>query len=231
MIARLLALLMAVALPLADAAAQNAAAGADDVEYKPPMRGAPARRVGGSSRGLAKLPAVAVLAPDHLGLTISEQPSLYWFVSRATAVRIEITLIDAQGLKPLVETSVVKVEPGIHRFSLADFNVRLRPGEEYQWSVSLVPDESQRSTDVVSQGAVKLVAPPPELEPRLAGLAGEARAKALASAGIWYDALAALSEGISGAPADRGLRVKRAALLDQVGLKDAAAFERQAAAR
>lgn len=229
MIARLLALLIAFSLPFADVAAQSAAAGSEDIEYQPPMRGAPARRVGGSSRGLVKLPAVAALAPDHVGLTISEQPSLYWFVSRETAVRIEITLVDAQGLKPLIETSVVKVAPGIHRFSLAEFSVRLLPEEEYQWSVALVPDESQRSTDVVSQGVVKLVAPSPELRARLPGLAGEARAKALASAGIWYDALAAISEGIAGAPADRALRERRAALLERAGLKDAAAFERQAA--
>ena len=225
----LLAWVVAIGLPLGDALAQAAAATADDIEYKPPTRGAPARRVGGSSRGTEKLPVIAVLAPDHVGLTVSEQPALFWFVSQATGVRIEITLIDSQGVKPIVETSIARAAPGIYRFSLAEFNVRLKPDEEYQWSVSLVPDEGQRSTDIMSQGAVKLVALPRELAARLAGLPTDAHAKAFASAGIWYDAFAALSEAITRTPADRSLREARAALLDQVGLSFAAAYERQAA--
>jgi hypothetical protein len=224
----LLACIVALGLPLGDALAQAKAPAAGEIEYKPPPRGAPARRVGGSSRGTEKLPAIAVLAPEHIGLTVSEQPALYWFVSQATGVRIEITLIDAQGVQPIIETSITRASPGIHRVSLADFNVRLKPEEEYQWSVALVADEGQRSTDVMSQGALKRVAPPGDLAARLAAQPMEAQAKALASAGIWYDALAAISEAVARAPSDRALREARAALLDQVGLSAVAAFERQA---
>jgi hypothetical protein len=193
------------------------------------VRGAPARRVGGSSRGGDELPMIAVIAPDHVGYTVSDQPSLYWFVSKRSPVRVEITLIDSAGVKPVLETSVTSAEPGIHRFSLAEHNVRLKPEEDYQWSVSLVGDDQQRSNDIVSQGALKLVPPPPQLQSRLAGAPREARAGVYAAEGLWYDAITALSESIARQPADRALRAARAALLEQVGLKDAAAFERAAA--
>lgn len=223
--ARMLATALALLFLLPDASAQQAA-GKDAPEYKPPVRGAPARRVGGSSRGAEEMPFVAVIAPDHVGHTVSEQPSLYWFVSKRSPVRVEITLIDSTGVKPVVETSITSAEPGIHRFSLAEHNVRLRPGEEYQWSVSLVADDKQRSNDVVSQGALQLVAPPAQLQSRLAGLPRNAQAGVYAAEGIWYDAIAAVSESIAREPADRALRAARAELLEQVGLKDAAAFER-----
>lgn len=226
MIARLIAIALALGLLAPQASAQQAAPAQDAPEYKPPVRGAPARRVGGSSRGAEELPFVAVIAPDHVGHTVSDQPVLYWFVSKRSPVRVEITLIDSSGVKPVVEASITSAEPGIHRFSLADHNVRLKPGEEYQWSVSLVADDKQRSNDVVSQGALQLVALPPQLQAKLAGQPRSAQGRIYAAEGIWYDAIAALSEDISRYPSDRALRAARAALLEQAGLKDAAAFER-----
>ena len=42
--------------------------GAQDVEYKPPARGAPKARVGGSTRGMTSALTMTVIAPDHTGL-------------------------------------------------------------------------------------------------------------------------------------------------------------------
>lgn len=167
-----------------------------------------------------------VLAPDHVGLTISEQPNLYWYLSRPTQVRIEITVIDEVGIRPIVEERVPQAEgPAIHGFSLAQSKVRLKPGVEYQWSVALVLDAAERSNDVISGGVIKRVAPPAELAPTSAEDPVR-RAANLASAGLWYDAVDVLSHAIEANPAERGLRDARAALSEQVGLKEAAAFDR-----
>jgi hypothetical protein len=48
-----------------------------------------------------------------------------------------------------------------------------------------------------------------------------------AEAGLWYDALSLLSERIEAAPTDADLRRQRAALLEQVGLRQAAEFDRR----
>jgi hypothetical protein len=45
--------------------------------------------------------------------------------------------------------------------------------------------------------------------------------------GVWYDAIAALSSQIDATPEDPTLREQRAALLDQVGLSEVAAYDRR----
>jgi hypothetical protein len=188
------------------------------IVYTPPLRGAPLRRIGGASRGNESLPAVFVLAPEQVGLTTSEAPVLYWYLSGPTKVRVELTLIDEKETAPLVEVPVKPLAgPGIQSLRLADTPVKLKPDVEYQWTVSLVPDDKERSNDVISGGVIKRVARPANLDQRPA---------ALAAAGLWYDAIAELSQQIEARPNDASLREQRASLLDQVGLKEAAAFDR-----
>lgn len=227
---------MALAQAPKDAPAQPAAAGpsaatraAPAVAYKPPSRGAPQRRVGGASRGAtATAPGVSVLAPDHLGYTLEEQPELYWFISRPSPVRIELTLIDGKSPSPTKEVVLKGAESaGIHRFSLREHGVRLAPDTDYEWSVAIVPDADNRSADVLSGGALRRVAPDAALAAKLQNLAGTARAAALAEAGIWYDALATLGRQLEAQPPDLAAKAARADLLDQAGLKEAAAFERR----
>src|SRR5262249_44535388 len=64
--------------------------------YKPPLRGAPGGRVGGGTRGASgrDIFVLSVLAPDHTGLTIQEQPSLFWFISNDTSLPVELTIVD-----------------------------------------------------------------------------------------------------------------------------------------
>ena len=54
-----------------------------------------------------------------------------------------------------------------------------------------------------------------------------ARASAYAQAGIWYDALDAISNAIEANPNDASLKEQRAALLKQVGLSQAAALDQK----
>lgn len=223
--------LLAGILPAAIQAAEPPLAQASQApSYVPPLRGAPSRRVGGSSRGTHEtLPLVSVLAPDHVGLTIQPQPVLYWFISKPTRVRLEITLIDTSGVKPLLELPLAEVSgPAIHAIDLAHHGVTLQPGIEYQWSVALVPDASERSGDVISAGAIQRVEPPAVLRDRLSGAPVLALPPAdLAGTGLWYDALHALSLQISRQPGNNALRAQRAALAEQIGLPQIAAFDRE----
>lgn len=228
---RLSLLLLLLALGLPGAQAQQAK---DDEAaaptYVPPQRGAPQRRVGGSSRGFeSALPRVLLLVPDHVGLTVSEHPRLYWYLSKPTNVRVEVTLIDDKGETPLIEYAVPEAKgPAVHRIDLSAHKVQLKPGVTYQWSISVVPNVRERSNDVMSGGALRRVAVPPNIAARQAQSASKAQlARAYAAEGIWYDAIALYSELIEENPADRRLRDARAALLEQVGLKEVAAFDRR----
>jgi len=188
--------------------------------YKPPMRGAPGGRVGGGTRGTGREAFVlSVVAPAHTGLTTSEQPELFWFISSSSSHPVEFTVVDPQKSDPLLE---LRIEPpvsaGFHKVRLADHGVRLAPGVSYQWYVAVVPDSGRRSKDILAGGSIERVSPPDGLPASIAKASKSDVPSMYAEAGLWYDAVAALGELIDRAPTDRALLDQRAALLRQVGL-------------
>jgi hypothetical protein len=205
--------------PESSASKEVAAGAAQPVPvYKPPLRGKPRARIGGGVRSTAAdWPSLYVLAPEHTGQTISDQPSLFWYVDGplSASVPLMFTLFDDTTVEPLVETELPRPEhPGIQRIDLNRHGVRLEPGTEYEWTVALVVDPERRSNDIVAAGWIDRIEAPPGLE---AG-EGVSGARIYAEHGLWYDALAAVSDAIRADPADARLRASREALLRQVGL-------------
>jgi hypothetical protein len=188
--------------------------------YKPPLRGAPGGRVGGGTRGTPRdLFVLSALAPDHSGLTVQEQPTLYWFISGPTSFPVELTISDPRVPKPLVETRLPSpVAAGVHSVRLVDHGVRLSPGVQYRWFVAVVPDQGRRSRDILAGGTIERIDGPEGLRTQVAQASRESLPFIYAEAGLWYDALAAVSELIERAPDNREHRRQRAALLAQVGL-------------
>src|SRR5262249_13991168 len=110
---------------------------------------------------------------------------------------------------------------------LAAHKVALKPNINYQWSISVVPNPNERSNDVMSGGALRRVAMPDALAARRAQLAPAQLARAYAAEGLWYDSIGLYSDLIDKNPSDRKLREARASLLEQVGLKEVAAYDRR----
>jgi hypothetical protein len=193
--------------------------------YKPPLRGAPGGRIGGGTRGVAgQSLALSVLAPDDRALTVSEQPTFYWYISSRTSLPVEVAIMDPGTVAPVLEVTLPgPTEAGVHAIRLADHGVRLRAGVPYRWYVAVVPDAGRRSRDVLAGGTVERIVPAPELAASLTSAGSPERASLYASAGLWYDALTALGEMIDRAPADPEPRRLRAALLKQVGLPEVGA--------
>lgn len=193
--------------------------------YQPPSRGMPAARVGGGTRGVGDAATeVFVLTPEHMGLTSKSQPVLFWYLSRVVRASYEFVLIAMADDEPLVETMLTDIRSaGIQRIELADFDVHLQPGMQYQWSVAVVMDEASRSGDILSGGMIEYIQPPAGSLVNVKNAAVEARVTQYAAAGLWYDALQSLDELIrSGTDAAR-FRQMRASLLQQVGLNTVAA--------
>jgi hypothetical protein len=196
--------------------------------YRPPLRGSPGGRVGGGTRGLPQERAMSfyALAPDHVGLTVHEQPHLYWFISDLPSSPLEFTLIEVGSALPLIEERVKSPEaPGIQCIRLADYPIRLQENRRYKWLISLVPEPKRRSKGLLVGGFIERLPFPRNLVRKLqkAGKSGEPYV--YAEEGIWYDALTAVSELIGKAPRDETLRKERASLLEQVGLKEAGAYD------
>ncbi|MDB5867575.1 MAG: uncharacterized protein JWO70_5381 [Betaproteobacteria bacterium] len=186
--------------------------------YKLPMRGAPASRIGGGTRGPnVDTPTVTVFAPDHTGMTVNPQPTLYWSLSKQAPVQIELTLLDDAGIKPLIEKVLTTPLPGgIHALSLKDAGVTLTPGIDYRWHVALVFDPKMRSSDVTSSGTIRLVPAPDTLKARLSG--ERAAPAAYAAEGLWYDSIDSLMRLIDASPEDAQLKAQLDSLLTQVGI-------------
>ncbi len=194
------------------------------VKFRPPTTGAPSVRVTGGSRGTGDSTiTLDVLAPDEIGVTTQEQPSLFWFQSKPAEAKFELTLLQENKVKPLVQVLVERsTKAGIQRLKLSDHGAKLAPGVEYQWVVALVTDPNNRSTDLVASGVIKRVEPDAELKEKIAKASPASLAGVYAEAGIWYDALAVLADQIEAQPDNAGLRQTRADLLAQVGLRAAA---------
>jgi len=191
--------------------------------YRPPRRGSARARIGGGTRGRSKTPHVQVLAPDHVGLTTRAQPVLGWFVSAMTDQRIDFTLTRRDGIEPVVETTLpAPTRAGVQLVALADFDVELEAGAIYEWSIAVVVDPEERDRDVFVSGAIERDAVTP---PLVADVETMASHRAFALHGIWYDAIADLSQSID-SDDSRALRLERAQLLEQVDLPGVAKFER-----
>jgi hypothetical protein len=195
------------------------------VIYVPPEIGVPGQRIGAGTRGMGRLASIQILAPDHLGFTTEEQPTLFWYLAEPTTTRIDFTIHDEASVEPLADFELpAPVGFGIQAVRLADHGVRLAVGTRYRWYVSLVPDPARRSKDFTVGAWIARREPDAELRRRLAAAGGRV-AWAYAESGLWYDALEVLSSRIAAAPADRTLHEQRAALLEQAGLSEVAAYD------
>jgi hypothetical protein len=216
----------------ASSAATNNPASADGLEtkteaktptrpvYVPPRRGQPRARVGGGVRGPGiSLPRIQALVPDHVAMTARNQPTFLWHldIPPPDSASLLFTIIDDEAIDPLISITLENpTEPGLQRIDLSDYSVQLEPGLEYQWSVALVTDFAHRSRDIVTFGWIERVESADATTPTSSSLpqdagsgAPQGDAAALASAGLWYDAV------------DVANSAERAALLDQIGLSAA----------
>jgi hypothetical protein len=153
---------------------------------------------------------------------------LYWYLSQETRHPVEVILTDQLSVKPHLAIRLnPPLQPGLQRVRLADHNIRLTPGVLYTWSVSLIRDAAQRSSDVLTAGTMERVELPEALRRQLVHANKMTAARLYATEGLWYDTIAALSELIDARPQDIALRQQRATVLEQEGLTAAAAYDRQ----
>lgn len=198
--------------------------------YKPPAGAGniPTRVSGGARGGEGNDTSLLALVPDHVALTTQAQPSLFWFQSRPAKAKLELTLVEPRKAKPLLSlTSSHADKTGMHRVKLAKHGVELQLDVLYEWNVAIVSDAENRSKDVIAKGVIKRIKAPDDLAKSLENEDDPGRAATYAAAGIWYDALEAISDAIDAHPDDATLRAQRASLLKQVGLPEAAAADRK----
>ena len=184
--------------------------------YKPPKRSSPKGRVGGGIRG-GDGPSLYVLAPDHVGFTKDEQPTLYWYLSKTTSLPLEFSLLDTRlGVEKKVQRLNSPAQPGVQSISLKGLEIKLEPSVQYMWYVTLVVGPKKTSKDVVVGGTIERITKVEELT-LCQSKNGDAVFR-YAECGLWYNAIALLSAMIDKTPDDLTRRKQRACLLLQIGL-------------
>ena len=204
-------------------------------EYNPPERGIPKTTQGTGSRGcpssetLSEPVTVTLLVPkDHTGQTISGHPTFLWHVSRQTSIPIEFALVEPGIAKPLFVQRMQVEKGGIMQLELPAYLPQLETGRKYRWSVSLLCNSNRPSSNVFVQSWIERVAAKPELTQQLTNEKSQLeRAKIYGAAGLWYDALAAISTAYNENPSDRIISQARLSLFEQAGLTQVAASEPQ----
>lgn len=188
--------------------------------YKPRDPNVPRARIGGLPRGQsADGPLVVALVPDHVGFTLKSDPSLCWFLSQATSSPLVLTVVEQEGIRPVLETPLAApAKPGIRCVHLKDHGVRLKEGEQYRWSISLIIDAERRSRDIVSGGMIERMAFNEACALGLPCSWSACEREAInryAEAGLWYDAVSCLQELLVLGPGDPDLSAALIRLLEQ----------------
>ncbi|HEY9612145.1 DUF928 domain-containing protein [Allocoleopsis sp.] len=203
--------------------------------YVPPYRGIPRRTQGAGTRGDEPSEGVTLklLVPnDHTGQTLSGHPTFFWYVSEIPEESVEFSLVESGVAQPIFIEQLQLEKAGIIRMEMPKNLPELVPGKEYRWSVSLVSNAARRSNDTFAQSWIKRVAETPALKQQLAEAKSDRdRASIYAEAGAWYDALNVLLNAQSTNPTNGSIREAFLSLLDQAGLTEVAAQERQRLAR
>ena len=195
--------------------------------YVPPKRGAPRTRVGGATRGTStQAPTIEVVAPESVGLTLTGDPVLYWFLPEISDNEIGLRVSSSQSDEPLLKAALPTPKAaGIQRVRLADHGLTLAHDVDYHWFIAIPGDVEAHERDQFAGGGITRIDAPIDLTAKL-DAAGDERARVLADAGIWYDTVDALSQQIDADPTNAALIRERADLFTQVGLDKVAAFER-----
>jgi hypothetical protein len=185
--------------------------------YKPRQKSVPRGRVDGRSRGGPRGDVVLrVLAPDHVGFTVRSQPTLYWYVSKATSLPVEFTLVDTRVIPPVVEAPLsIPMQSGVQKIALKELGKSLEPGVQYMWSVSLIANPESRSGDIMARGTIERIPFDEALMLDLVRPCTRDLVYLYAENGVWYDAVGCVMELLDGAPNDEGLQRLIFSLLDQ----------------
>ncbi|MDQ2098721.1 MAG: DUF928 domain-containing protein [Tychonema bourrellyi B0820] len=182
-------------------------------------------RTGGASRGdcpMVKKPLTALIPDTNIGLTISEHPTL-WFYIPYTAVNnrsAELVLLDEKNklvystALPLAKTS------GITKVTIAK---TLEIGKTYKWVFSVICNPANRTGDKFVKGEVRRELLSSAVQNQLKEVTEEHdRAIIYAENGLWFDALTSLAELRLKAPQDQNFIEEWADLLGEIGLADIA---------
>jgi hypothetical protein len=198
-----------------------------EIAPAPPSTAGPSEGTGGGRGNKNDLPQPVLLAEhDGVGVTISPNPTIYFYIPAATKSRAVVTLSDAEEQTTLARETFDDgfAKPGVYHAQMRTLKQPLKADRVYTWTIAIKSPDGKNENNAMAIALVRYH-PDAELSAKLNGLSAEERARLLGSSGVWYDAIAALGEAIDANPADPFLRAERTRLLTERKRENAASFE------
>jgi len=196
--------------------------------------GIPGRRVGAGTRGdcravfastgkaqtKEKKPLMAFIPEDILARTVSESPTLYWYVPDTDVTLAELRLVDEQD-RALYEVKIpLTGKAGIvsHQIPASVASRLLKPNQPYEWLFSLLCDQKEPSGNPYVRGVLQRIPPSASLISQLRNAQPSEHSAIYARAGIWQDALSESIQQRCRRPNDQSAYRQWVSLLQSVNL-------------
>jgi len=190
----------------------------------PPGQGTPKGTAGGGSRPTQQClqqptsqKALLAMAPTKfIGLTPHENPAVWVYVPTTTAQTLEFSLFtqDHEGVYqatlPVSASGLVKI--------MVPKAAALETGKPYYWTVALICNPQQRTSDWLVGGWIRQQPFSADLQRQLAGATIAQQVKLYAQTGFWYEALNAYLDLQQAQPNTPNLSLLWTDLLKTAGL-------------
>ncbi|MGH1480108.1 MAG: DUF928 domain-containing protein [Geminicoccales bacterium] len=204
----------------------------ETIVFIPHDVGAPGVTDAGGVRSITALPNLEPLAPSRLSRSLSPAPMLYWYLSKGTEMPVRFTLLaeDPAITDPILDVELgIYPNAGIYAVPLEGYGIMLEDDQRYSWSVALLSADGDISSTMAQTWFEHNASA--DTTQFISTLAPVDQIAYLARNGYWYDAIDTLSQRLKTDDRSAPWREIRAHLLDQVGLKKPANFDRQQGAR
>ena len=166
---------------------------------------------------------IAPLVPQSPGLTVTDQPTLYWYMSYWWKGDIELTLNEFGASEPVIEHLIKRSDCDeninddlICHLRLVDYDVHLKPDKDYEWFIFIVMDPEQRTSDWLASGFIRYTKPSKQLTESLKLSSLEQQYQVYKQKVLWYDAIDYLSVQIVKSHNNQALRKELATWIKQV---------------
>lgn len=185
----------------------------------------PRRTVGGGTRGgcdgTAPINLTALAPQAHIGATAATRPTLVWYVPDETPYPMQLQLYryaaaEGDELTPVNTFDLGESQPGYRSFTLPEDEPALAVGGTYRWKVILQCNPGRPSQVALDEADLQVVAATNRAAMGQGNLVD--RAERAIAAGLWYDAIALLSEAPVSPAADAYRRDLLAGLAEQEAL-------------
>lgn len=195
----------------------------------PPGQGAPSgRRDGGASRGncpdYVDLAALAPVTDGRVwGQTTSANPTLWFYLPAPVTSAMSMELVVQDAADNLLYETTLTVDVAVGNLAIAlPESATLPMNEPHYWTLALFCDPERPEASVFVKGAIERVAADGLETLEIDTERSLTQAQVYADGGIWYDALTVLGELRQADAADADSQSAWTALLEQIGLPDAA---------